>query len=254
MAPAHDDPLFAYTLRLGDNCLILAQRLTAWVGHAPVLEEDIAVANIALDLVGQAQLWLGLAGEIEGQGRDADALAYHRDAWAFRNLLLVEQPNGDFAHTLMRQYLFDAWHHALLVRLAASAEPRVAAIAAKAEKEAAYHLARSRDLVVSLGDGTAESHARMQAALDDLWPYAGEMVLADPVDAALAESGVAPALDLVAGDWNRHVADALAEATLDRPEDGYVQEGGKRGVHSEHLGYMLAEMQFLQRAYPDGTW
>lgn len=254
MAAPGDDALFAYTLRLGDNCLILAQRLGAWVGHAPVLEEDIAVANVALDLVGQAQLWLALAGEIEGQGRSADTLAYHRDAGAFRNLLLVEQPNGDFAHTLTRQYLFDAWHHPLLAALSGSTEPRIAEIAAKAAKEAAYHLARSRDLVIGLGDGTAESHARMQTALDDLWPYAGEMVLADPVDEALAGSGAAPSLATIAEAWSREVDTTLTQATLTRPQDGYVQEGGKRGVHSEHLGYMLAEMQFLPRAYPGGVW
>lgn len=253
-APTRDDALFAYALRLGDNCLILAQRLGAWVGHAPVLEEDIAVANVALDLVGQTQLWLGLAGEIEGKGRSADDLAYHRDSGDYRNLLLVEQPNGDFAHTVMRQYLFDAWHHALLTALSGSAEPRLAAIAGKAVKEVTYHLARSSDLVISLGDGTEESHARMQTALDDLWPWTGEMVLADGIDAVLAQAGITPDLSDIAAAWSRHVDATLTDATLDRPEDGYVQQGGKQGVHTEYLGYVLAEMQFLQRAYPGGTW
>lgn len=249
-----DEALFAFTLRLGDNCLVLAQRLSAWIGHAPALEEDIAVANVALDMVGQAQLWLGLAGELEGKGRSADDLAYGRDVGAFRNLLLVEQPNGDFAHTLMRQYLFDAWHHPLLVALSDSTEPRIAEIAAKAAKEVAYHLTRSRDLIVSLGDGSPESHARMQTALDALWPYTGEMVLADPVDEALAAEGTAPDLTVLAETWSDSIGAALTEATLVRPEDGYVQRGGKQGVHSEYLGYLLAEMQFLQRAYPGGTW
>lgn len=253
-AGSRDDALFAYTLRLGDNCLVLAQRLGAWVGHAPALEEDIAVANIALDLVGQAQLWLALAGEIEGQGRSADDLAYRRDAGGFRNLLLVEQPNGDFACTLMRQYLFDAWHHPLLTALADCADPRLAEIAAKASRETAYHLTRSRDLVVSLGDGTAESHDRMQRALDDLWPWTGEMVLADAVDGSLAAAGVVPDLNAIADDWSSHVEATLSEATLIRPADAYVQRGGKQGLHTEYLGYMLAEMQVLQRTYPGGTW
>ncbi len=249
-----DDTLFEYALRLGDNCLILGQRLGAWVGHAPVLEEDIALANVALDMIGQARLWLELAGEAEGQGRGADDLAYHRDAGGFRNLLLVEQPNGDFAHTMMRQFLFDAWHRHLLAALAGSTDKRVAGIAGKAVKEASYHLARSTDLVISLGDGTAESQARMQAAIDDLWPYAGEMFVADTVDEAMVAAGIAPALEDIRGQWDAHVSRTLTEATLSQPEAGYVQKGGKRGVHSEHLGYLLAEMQFLQRAYPGATW
>lgn len=248
-----EDPRVAYTLRLGDNCLVLAQRLSAWVGHAPALEEDIATADVALDFVGQAQLWLGLAGALEGQGRSADDLAYGRDARGFRNLLLVEQPNGDFAHTLMRQYLFDAWHLPVLQHLAGGNDPRIAEIAGKAAKEVAHHLRRSRDLIVSLGDGTPESHHRMQAALDTLWSFTGEMVLADPVDTTLAADGTAPALETIARAWAANVDDTLSAATLRRPEDGYVQRGGKQGVHTEHLGYMLAEMQFLQRAYPGGT-
>jgi len=249
-----DDALFEYALRLGDNCLILGQRLSAWVGHAPVLEEDIALANVALDMIGQARLWLELAGEAEAEGRSADDLAYHRDAGAFRNLLLVEQPNGDFAHTTMRQFLFDAWHCPLLAALAGAADSRVAGIAGKAVKEASYHLVRSTGLVISLGDGTAESQARMQTALDDLWPYAGEMFMADAIDEAMSAAGIAPALENIRGQWDAHVSRTLAEATLSRPEAGYLQKGGKRGVHTEHLGYLLAEMQFLQRAYPGAAW
>ena len=249
-----DEALFEYALRLGDNCLILGQRLSGWVGHAPVLEEDIALANVALDMIGQTRLWLELAGEVEGKGRSADDLAYHRDAGAFRNLLLVEQPNGDFAHTLVRQFLFDAWHYHMLTALAGSADKRVAEIAEKAVKEASYHLSRSTDLVISLGDGTDESHARMQAAIDDLWPYAGEMFMADAVDETLNASGVAPAQEEIRAQWEAHVSKTLAEATLCQPEAGYMQKGGKRGVHTEHLGFLLAEMQFLQRAYPGATW
>ena len=188
----HDKALFQFLLRMGDNTLILGHRVSEWCGHSPVLEEDIALANTALDLIGQTQFWLGLAGEVEGQGRTADDLAFHRDAWDFRNLLLVELPNGDFGQTLMRQFLFDAYQSVLLGRLISSSDERVAAIAAKASKEVAYHVERSADTVVGLGDGTEESHARMQAALDYLWPYVGEMFTGDEVDAAMADTGTPP--------------------------------------------------------------
>ncbi|NBN62292.1 phenylacetate-CoA oxygenase subunit PaaC [Microvirga tunisiensis] len=249
-----DLPLTDLCLRMGDTCLILAQRTSEWVGHAPILEEDIGLANIALDLVGQTQLWLGLAAELEGKGRSADDLAYRRDQGAFRNLLIAELPNGDFGRTLMRQYLVDAWHYPMLKALATSPEPRIAEIAEKALKEVSYHLARSADLVISLGDGTPESHARMQAALDDLWAYTGEMLTADDIDTALAEAGVGPDLAAIATAWHAHVDETLARATLDKPASGYMHKGGKHGRHSEHLGYILAEMQFLQRAYPGATW
>lgn len=249
-----DDALVEFLLRRGDDTLVLGHRVSEWCGHAPVLEEDIALANTALDLIGQTQLWLGLAGEVEGRGRTADRLAFLRDASGFRNLLLVERPNGDFGRTIMRQFLFDAWHHPLLTALAGSADARVAAIAAKAAKEAAYHLERSADLVIGLGDGTAESHARMQAALDDLWPYTGEMFLTDAADEAVAAAGIAPPPADLRAAWHETVGGVLAEATLAMPADGYVQRGGRRGVHTEHLGYLLAEMQFLQRAYPGATW
>ncbi len=249
-----NDALFEFALRLGDSCLVLSQRISEWVGHAPVLEEDIAMANVALDLVGQTQLWLGLAGEIEGKGRSADDLAYLRDAGAFRNLLLVEQPNGDFAHTLVRQFFFDSWHHLTLTALAEAGDKRFAEIAEKAVKEAAYHLTRSTDLVVSLGDGSDESHARMQAAVDDLWPYTGEMFMADDVDAEARAAGIAPDPEAIHAQWEAHVGEALRRATLTQPEAGYMHQGSKRGIHTEHLGYLLAEMQFLQRAYPGAKW
>lgn len=247
-------PVFELCLRMGDTTLILGQRVSEWCGHAPVLEEDIALANVALDLIGQAQMWLGLAGEVEGQGRDADALAFRRDAGAFRNLLLVERPNGDFGHTIMRQFLFDAWHLPMLRALSGSAEPRVAGIAAKAEREVAYHLERSADLVIRLGDGTAESHGRMQAALDALWPWAGEMFAGDSVDAALAAEGIAPEPATLRPAWDETVGAVLAEATLARPEGSFFHRGGRAGRHTEHLGHLLAEMQFLQRAYPGAEW
>ncbi|MBI1364347.1 MAG: phenylacetate-CoA oxygenase subunit PaaC [Alphaproteobacteria bacterium] len=240
-------------LRMGDNCLILAQRLGAWCGHAPALEEDIALANTALDLIGQTRLWLGLAGEMEG-GKSADDLAFQRDARAFRNCLLVEQPNGDYAHTLVRQFLFDAWHAPMLTGLMKSADPRVAEIAAKSIKEVDYHLERSTDLVIRLGDGSEESHARMQSALDDFYPFAGELLTPDAVDEALAEAGLALDLQSVRSAWRSHVAATLQEATLTAPVDAPVRKGGKQGLHSEALGYVLAELQWMQRAYPGAEW
>lgn len=246
--------LVEWLLRTGDNCLILGHRVSEWCGHAPALEEDIALANTALDLIGQTQFWLGLAGEVEGQGRSADQIAFLRDAGAFRNVLLVERPNGDFGHTLMRQFLFDAWHLELLRALSGSADPRVAEIAAKAQKEVAYHLERSADLVIRLGDGTDESRRRMQKALDTLWPYTGELFLSDEADRAVAEAGIAPLPEALKPAWDTVVADVLAEATLTLPGGRYQHKGGKRGVHTEHLGFLLAEMQFLQRAYPGAVW
>jgi len=241
-------------LRLGDSTLILGHRISEWCGHSPALEEDIALANVALDLIGQTQLWLSLAGEVEGKGRSADDLAYLRDAWDFRNLLICERPNGDFGHTLMRQFLFDAWHHELLKALAASSDPRVAEIAAKAGKEVAYHLERSSDLVVRLGDGTEESHRRMQEALDDLWSYAGEMFIGDAKDAEVAARGIAPDPSTLRAAWDQTLQHVLTEATLQIPEGSFAHKGGKQGIHTEHLGYILSEMQFLQRAYPGASW
>jgi ring-1,2-phenylacetyl-CoA epoxidase subunit PaaC len=249
-----DAELIEFLLRMGDNGLILAHRASEWCGHAPALEEDIALANTALDLIGQTQLWLGLAAELEGRGRSTDNLAYLRDARAFRNLLLVEQPNGDFGNTLVRQFLFDSWHLPFLEGAIGSSHSRVAEIAEKASKEAAYHLERSTDLVIRLGDGTDESHARVQASLDLLWPYTGEMLTADALDSSLAIVGIVPEAEAIAEAWTRHVDASLGAATLTKPESGYMHQGGKTGLHSEHLGYILAEMQFLQRAYPGATW
>lgn len=252
---ASDTQMFEFCCRMGDNTLILGHRISEWCGHAPVLEEDIALANIALDLIGQTQLWLGLAGEIEGAGRSADALAFRRDAWEFRNVLLTEQPNGDFGQTMMRQYLFDQWALIQLQALTGSSEPRVAAIAAKAVKEVSYHLERSRGTLVGLGDGTPESRARMQAALDLLYPFVGELFTDDATDLALAEAGVAPLPSSLRADWDAAVAAAMAEATLTLPDSRWAQSGGRDGRrHSEHLGHILTEMQWLQRAYPDAVW
>lgn len=251
---AADPVLFAYALRLGDNCLILGHRISEWCGHAPVLEEDIALANQALDLIGQTTLWLTLAGECEGAGRSADDLAYLRDARAFRNVLLVEQPNGDFGHTLMRQFLFDAWHFHTLRHLAGADHERVAEIAGKAVKEVAYHLERSTDLVIRLGDGSDESHRRLQASLDSLWRFTGELFEADEIEQALVARKIAPEPATLAEAWRDHVAASLEQATLQMPQETAMQKGGRQGLHSEHLGYLLAEMQFLQRAYPGARW
>ncbi len=250
--PEHD--LFVGLTRLGDNTLILGHRVSEWCGHAPVLEEDIALANVALDLIGQTQLWLGLAGEVEGLGRSADHLAFRRDAWHFHNILLVERPNLDFGHTLMRQFLFDAWHQPMLKALEQSTDPRIAEIAAKAGKEVAYHLERSADLVIRLGDGTEESHARMQDALERLWPYAGEAFAGDEIDARLAEAGIMPAPESLRPDWDATIAEVLAEATLKAPDSRFAHTGGRQGRHTEHMGHILSAMQWLQRAYPDATW
>ncbi|MEM8702482.1 MAG: 1,2-phenylacetyl-CoA epoxidase subunit PaaC [Pseudomonadota bacterium] len=247
---------FEWLCRMGDNALILGHRTSEWCGHGPVLEEDIALANTALDLIGHTQMWLGLAGEVEGKGRDADDLAYLRDAMKFHNLLLVELPKGDMAVTIMREFLFDAYHHLLLSWLAEhSKSPRVAEIAAKALKEVSYHIDRASDIVVRLGDGTEESHRRMQDALDLLWPYTGEMFIGDDVDATLTGAGIAPDLGGLQGKWEQNVRSILDEATLKAPEPGgFAHLGGKQGRHTEHLGFILAEMQFLQRAYPGASW
>ena len=248
------DPLFECLLRLGDNCLILGHRLSEWCGQGPALEEDLALSNVALDLIGQTQLWLGLAAEIEGRGRDADKLAYLRDAREFRNVLLVEQPNGDFAQTMARQFYFDAWHYLVLRELSSSADARIAEIAAKALKEVSYHLERSREWVIRLGDGTEESHRRMQDGIDDLWMFTGELFEMDDVDREIAARGIGPDLGALQAPWLDLVRATAEEATLNLPQPGWTQRGGKRGVHSEHLGYILADLQFLQRAYPNATW
>jgi ring-1,2-phenylacetyl-CoA epoxidase subunit PaaC len=249
------DDKFEFLLRLGDTALVLSQRLCEWVGKGPALEEDMALANTALDLMGQARLWLALAGRIEGRGRDEDQLAFLRDAHQFRNLLLVERPNGSYADTLMRQYLFDAWHLLMLEALTRSSDAEIAAIAEKSLKEVTYHLRRSADLVIRLGDGTGESRRRMQAALDELWMYTGELFTTDLVDEVLAAHGVCESVASLRAPWLEQVGRTLAAATLAMPApDAWMQKGGKQGRHGEPLGYLLAEMQFLQRAYPGAQW
>jgi ring-1,2-phenylacetyl-CoA epoxidase subunit PaaC len=243
-----------YLLRLGDTSLILGQRLAEWVGHAPALEEDLGLANLSLDLIGQARLLLSYAAELEGLGRDEDALAFRRDAPAFANLTLAEQPNGDFGRTIVRQMLLDAWQLEVYEALARSSDQRLAGIAAKALKETAYHFRFSSGWLIRLGDGTAESHRRVQEALDELWRFTTELFAADDIDAELAASGIAPDLPQLQPAWERRVDEVLREATLKRPANIPYQWYGKQGVHSEHLGHLLSEMQHLQRTYPGAQW
>ncbi len=245
---------FPYVLQLGDNVLILSHRLSEWCGHGPVLEQDIALTNIALDLLGQARLLLSYAGEIEGKGRSEDDLAYFRDAHQFRNVLLVEQPNRDWAHTIVRQFFFDAYHYYHYQALLHSADERLSAIAQKAVKEVTYHLRYSSEWTIRLGDGTEESHRRMQAAVDELWMFTGELTTPNEVEKQAAATGVGPDLAEIRSLWEAKVGDVLREATLQVPSNRWMQSGGKDGRHTEHLGYILAEMQFLQRAYPGLTW
>ncbi|WP_089675299.1 1,2-phenylacetyl-CoA epoxidase subunit PaaC [Vreelandella aquamarina] len=252
-------PLIDYLLRLGDSALVLGQRHAQLCGKAPALEEEMALMNVGLDLFGQARNWLGYAAELMAAelmtGKiDADHLAFRRDAQDFRNLLIVEQPNGDFADIMGRQFLFDAWHVHLLDGLAQSSDPRIAEVAAKSLKEATYHLRRSSEWVIRLGDGTEESHTRMQRALDNLWQFTGELVQFDEIDQAMLEAGIAPAPETLVTRWKATVEEVLEEATLERPSyDAWMYTGGKVGHHTEHLGFLLAEMQYLPRTYPDAT-
>ena len=243
------DPRFEYLLRLGDDRLVLGHRLSEWCGHAPILEEDIALANIALDLVGQATLCLKLAGETEGKGRNEDALAYFRDAVDYRNALLCELPKGDFAVTIVRQFLFSVYSTLLWTELASQASGDLAGIAAKALKESKYHVRHAAEWVIMLGDGTEESHERAQNALDDLWRYTGELFIGDDVDRA---AGVDPSK--LEGPWRSQVEDVIRRATLAIPKDGYMQRGGREGRHTEHLGHLLAEMQIVARSFPGASW
>jgi ring-1,2-phenylacetyl-CoA epoxidase subunit PaaC len=253
-APDANGALFDYLLRLGDDSLVLGQRLSEWCGHAPSVEVDLSLANIALDLVGQATLFLAYAGEVEGKGRDGDALAFHRDVLDFRNCWLVEQPNGDFAQTMARQFLFSTWQRRLFAHLAGSADARIAAIAEKAVKEVTYHAELAREWVVRLGDGTDESRRRIEEGIEWMARFVPELFETDDVAAALAASGIAPDLAAFRADYEEEIAAALAEATLPALAQHRPILGGRRGHHSEHLGHLLCTMQFLPRTYPDAVW
>ncbi|HEX8725499.1 MAG TPA: 1,2-phenylacetyl-CoA epoxidase subunit PaaC [Gemmatimonadaceae bacterium] len=248
------NPLFEYVVRLGDDRLVLGHRLSEWCGHGPILEEDIALSNIALDLVGQAAALLALAGRIEGKGRDEDSLAYFRDERDFRNALLVEQPNGDFGDTIVRQFLFDAYSVLLLDALKTCGHAELAALAAKSLKEDTYHLRHSSQWMLRLGDGTAESHARVQRALDEQWRFTGELFVPDAIDDAVAAQGIRVDHAALQARWTDLVADVVTRATLTLPPAQPMAGGGRRGRHSEHLGHLLAEMQIVARSHPGASW
>lgn len=250
----HAADVAAYALRLGDDALVLSQRLCEWCSNAPELEEDLALSNVALDLLGQARALLSRAGTLEGRGRDEDDLAYLRDERAFLNARLVEQPNGDFAATIARQLLFSAWQCELYARLTRSADAGLAAIAGKAVKEVAYHRDHAEQWTVRLGDGTAESRERMQAGLERAWPYAAELFERDVLLARLVEAGVAADPAELEPAWRERVAATVAEATLTLPETSWRPSGGRQGLHGEELGPMLAELQSLHRAHPGASW
>lgn len=248
------DALFAYVLGLADDALVLGHRLSEWSGRAPTLEEDIALSNLGLDLIGQARLFYQYAGTLEGMGRDEDALAYFRDDREFRNLLLVEQPNGDFAATMVRHLVYSAFAHPFMAALAGSKDETLAGVGAKAEKEMAYHVRHSAEWVIRLGDGTEESARRAQAACDELFIYADELFEMDAGERELVARGIAPDRAALRPAYERTIATVLGEAGLTRPKVAFGQRGGRAGLHTEHLGKMLAEMQVLARAHPGAVW
>ncbi len=254
MRTATQQTLFNYVLRHADDCLILAQRLGDLVSRAPELEEDIALANIALDILGTGRRLLQYAGAVEGAGRTEDDLAFGRGEREFANLLLTETPNGDFGQTMARQFLFDAYQDLLWNRLIDSSDETIAGIAGKARKESAYHLRHSRLWVVRLGDGTEESHRRMQAGLDAVWRFTSEMFIDDEIDRVATDAGFGVLPSTLQDDWRMRVVDAVTEATLDLPDDASVRTGGRVGQHSEEMGPLLAEMQHMYRSFPGASW
>lgn len=249
-----NDDLYQYVLRLADNCLILGQRLAEYCGHGPILEQDIAMTNISLDLVGQARYYYQYASELTGGEKSEDDIAFLRLEKEYRNLLLVEQPNGDFAHTILRQYLFDVYHFHLLQELQHSSDKQLAAIAQKSMKEVSYHKRWSSQWVLRLGDGTEESHQRMNDALSDLWMFAFESIAVDSLDDKMLHAQIGADHVKIAEAMTKEIESLFNEATLDVPHDKWAQTGGRNGIHSEHMGYILSEMQYLQRAYPGSEW
>ncbi|CCE04227.1 Phenylacetic acid degradation protein paaC [Bradyrhizobium sp. STM 3843] len=249
-----ETPLVLYTLRRADDALILGHRLSEWCGHAPMLEEDMALSNMALDLIGQARELYSYAAKVEGRDNDEDKLAYLRDVRQYRNLLLVERPNGDFAQTMVRQWLYSTFADRYWLKMMRSTDPTLAAIAAKSEKESAYHLRHASEWIIRLGDGTDESHARAQAAIDDLWAYTGEMFGVDDSERGLIDAGIAIDPTELLPEWLAAVADIAREATLVLPENDWMQQGGRDGCHSEHLGHLLSELQHMQRSFPGASW
>jgi len=249
-----ETPLVLYALRRADDALILGHRLSEWCGHAPTLEEDMALSNIALDLLGQARELYSYAAGVEGKDNDEDKLAYLRDVRQYRNLLLVEQPNGDFARTIVRQFFYSAFADLYWRAMMRSSDQTLAAIAAKSEKESAYHLRHASEWVIRLGDGSEESHARTQAAIDDLWSFTGEMFSVDDSERALIDTGVAIDPATLRPQCLKTVSDVVREATLMLPKGEWMQQGGRDGRHGEHLGHLLSELQYMQRTFPGLTW
>ncbi|MDO9381672.1 MAG: 1,2-phenylacetyl-CoA epoxidase subunit PaaC [Hyphomicrobiaceae bacterium] len=249
-----ETPLVLYTLRRADDALILGHRLSEWCGHAPAMEEDMALANMGLDLLGQARELYAYAAKVEDKGNDEDRFAYLRDVRQYRNLLLLEQPNGDFAHTMVRQFFYSAFADLYWRAMIQSADATLAAVAAKSEKETAYHIRHSSEWIVRLGDGTAESHARAQSAIDHLWAFTGEMFHVDASERALIDAGIAIDPASLRASWLKTVADVVDEATLALPKSDWMQQGGRDGRHSEHLGHLLSELQSMQRTFPGATW
>jgi ring-1,2-phenylacetyl-CoA epoxidase subunit PaaC len=249
-----ETPLLNLVLRRADDALILGHRLSEWCGHAPMVEEDIALANIALDLIGQARSLYDYAARVDGSGLTEDHFAYRREQHQYRNYLLVEQPNGDFAATIVRQVLFSSFTDLYWREMMNSRDETLAAIAAKAEKETAYHLRHSAEWLIRLGDGTEESHDRAQAALDELWTYTSELFEMDETERLLADAEIAPDVSALQESWQKRIEPNLREATLSTPSTAFMQSGGRSGRHTEHLGYILADLQFLQRAHPEAAW
>ncbi|MCC6599931.1 MAG: phenylacetate-CoA oxygenase subunit PaaC [Crocinitomicaceae bacterium] len=249
-----NNSIFRYTLRLADNLLILGQRLGEWCGHGPALEEDIALTNIALDYIGQATYLYKYAAEKEGAGRDEDQLAFLRDAGEYGNHLIAELPNNDYAFTISRQYLFSAWYRLFLLELSESHDQFLRGFAEKSLKETTYHLQHSGDWIVRMGDGTEESHTRIQNAIDKIWSYTGELFVPDALDVLAVEQGFGVDVKSLKEKWLSDISEKISEATLRLPQDQWMHGGGKAGIHTEHLGFILADMQFLQRAYPDAKW
>ncbi len=245
---------FEYLLRLGDSSLIIGHRLSEWCGHGPILEEDIALINIALDFVGNATSILAYAAQVEGKERTEDDLAYMRNERDYRNLLLTEQPNGDYATTIARQFLYDVYTFFLYEELKKSKDDTIAAIATKSHKEITYHLRHTTEWMYRLGDGTEESHQRLQNALNDLWMFTGDLFDMDEVDALLIKEGIAPDLEKIKEAWEKHVKEVIIEATLQMPATTIKQTGSREGRHTEHLGYLIAEMQYIPRSYPNTKW
>ncbi len=249
-----EEALFKYTLRLGDNALILSQRLSEWCSYGPILEEDLAMTNFALDLIGRAQAFLGYAAQLEGIGNTEDTLAFRRSERQYYNNQIAELPNGDFGHTMVRQLFISSFEQLLFSQLRNSKDETIAAVAAKTLKEVKYHASHAGDWVIRLGDGTDESSRRVQQAVNAIWPYTAEQFEMDEVDSLLVAEGIAVDLQSLYADWKNHIAAVFAEAKIAMPGECYMQTGSRQGIHTEHLGHLLSEMQYLQRAYPDAKW